>query len=92
MSKFIMTLNIFRPWFEICMHLSYLCHFSSELENACISMMEQTVNPLLDDSNTEGFLQVHVYGYLVDRLFSDIPEVQVVRYVHFPFFTFCSWN
>jgi len=34
---------------------------------------------LLDSNNSEGFLQVHVFGLLVNSLFLDIPALQVVR-------------
>lgn len=47
--------------------------------SAFITRVEQKINPLLDDSNSEGYLQVNVYGRLVDELFLDVPEVRVVR-------------
>jgi len=44
-----------------------------------ITFFELQYNPLLDNCNSEGFLQAHVFAFLVDRLFFDIPSVQVVR-------------
>ncbi|RUS19444.1 hypothetical protein BC937DRAFT_87458 [Endogone sp. FLAS-F59071] len=59
------------------------CHYDLEyihsVVRAFITKIEQKVNPLLDDTNSEEFWQVHVYGRLIDELFFDMPEVQIVR-------------
>lgn len=59
--------------------LHYDLDYIHTIIHAFISMAEQKVNPLLSDSNSEEFWQVHVYGNLIDRLFFDCPDVQVKR-------------
>ncbi|RUS27563.1 hypothetical protein BC938DRAFT_483063 [Jimgerdemannia flammicorona] len=43
-----------------------------------IQFFEFSNNPLLDPTNSEGFLQVHIYGLLIDSLFLDMDDIKIV--------------
>ncbi|RUS18986.1 hypothetical protein BC937DRAFT_88094 [Endogone sp. FLAS-F59071] len=47
--------------------------------NKFVTFFEAPNNPLLDADNSEGFLQAHVFALLIDQLFFDLPDIQVVR-------------
>ncbi|RUO95347.1 hypothetical protein BC936DRAFT_144323 [Jimgerdemannia flammicorona] len=57
----------------------YDLNYIQTVLNKFITLFELTNNPLLDQRNSEGFFQVHVFGLLIDQLFFDVPALQVVR-------------
>jgi hypothetical protein len=57
----------------------YNLNYIQTVVNKFITLFELTNNPLLDQRNSEGFFQVHVFGLLIDQLFFDVPGLQVVR-------------
>ncbi|KAG9293733.1 hypothetical protein G9A89_019070 [Geosiphon pyriformis] len=63
----------------ICSEYNIKEHYDLNYVQTVLTLFEFTNNPLLDQHNSEGFFQVHVFGLFIDQLFFDVTALQVVR-------------